>query len=133
VIRNVLVVALGGAIGAVARWAVGVWFPDDGGFPWTTFGINVVGSFLLAALPAVGVVLTHERWPLFLGTGVLGGFTTLSTYAEQSRALVADGSPWVAFGYLAGTLGACLVGVVLADRLSTVTAREEFAADEGDE
>jgi len=133
VIRNVAAVALGGAIGAVLRWALGEWFPDGTGFPWTTFAINVGGSFLLAALPAVGAVLTHERWPLFLGTGVLGGFTTLSTYAEQSRRLVADGSPWLAFGYLAGTLVTCLLGVLLAQQLSSPAAQEQFEADEGDE
>lgn len=132
-IRNVVAVALGGAIGAVARWALGEWFPDGGGFPWTTFMINVVGSFLLALLPAAAVVLAHPRWPVFLGTGVLGGFTTLSTYAEQGRSMIADGSPWLAFLYLAGTLLACLVAVMVAQRFSTPAAQQEFEDDEGDE
>jgi CrcB protein len=133
VIRNLAVVALGGAIGAVARWSLGQWLPDGSGFPWTTFAINVVGSFLLAMLPAIGAVLRHERWPLFLGTGVLGGFTTLSTYAVQGRGLFADGSPWLAFGYLAGTLVACLAAVLIAQQFVSVAAQQEFEADEGDE
>jgi CrcB protein len=133
VIRNLAVVALGGAIGAVARWSLGQWLPDGSGFPWTTFAINVVGSFLLAMLPAIGAVLRHERWPLFLGTGVLGGFTTLSTYAVQGRGLLAEGSPWLAFGYLAGTLVACLAAVLIAQQFVSVAAQQEFEADEGDE
>ena len=132
-IRNVLAVALGGAIGAVLRWSLGQWVPDGSGFPWTTFGINVGGSFLLALLPAATVVLRHERWPLFLGTGVLGGFTTLSTYAVQGRGLLDDGSPWLAFGYLAGTLAACLAGVLLAQQFVSIQSQQEFEADEGDE
>jgi len=133
VIRNVAAVALGGALGALVRWTLGEWFPDGGGFPWTTFAINVSGSFLLALLPAAAVVLTHPRWPLFLGTGVLGGFTTLSTYAEQGRALADSGSRWLAFGYLASTLLACLLAVHLAQRFSSPAAQREFETDEGDE
>jgi CrcB protein len=132
-IRNVVAVALGGAIGAVARWALGEWLPDGSGFPWTTFAINVSGSFLLALLPAAAVVLAHPRWPVFLGTGVLGGFTTLSSYAEQGRSLVADGRPWLAFLYLAGTLVACLLAVLLAQQFSSAAAQQEFEDDEGDE
>lgn len=131
--RNLAAVAVGGALGAVLRWALGQWFPDAGGFPWTTFAINVSGSFLLALLPAAAAVLAHPRWPLFLGTGVLGGFTTLSTYAEQGRALADSGSPWLAFAYLAGTLAACLLAVVAGQRFSSRAAQQEFEADEGDE
>lgn len=132
-ILNVVFVALGGAIGAVLRWLLGEWVPDGPGFPWTTLGINVSGSFLLALLPAVGAVLAHDRWPLFLGTGLLGGFTTLSTYAEQARRLLADGSPWLAFAYLAGTLAACLAAVLLAQRWVSPAAQASFEAHEGDE
>jgi len=129
------VVAVGGALGACARYGLSLAFPDpaDGtGFPWTVFAINVVGCLLLATLPAVPAVRRRVLLPPLLGTGVLGGFTTLSTYAEQSRALLAAGNAGLAAAYVVGTLAACLLAVALADRLSTLAARTEFDLEEGD-
>ena len=116
--RLLLAVAVGGAAGALLRWSFGEAVPDGRGFPWTTLAINVVGSFVLAVLPAL--VRTSRR-PLLtsaLGPGLLGGFTTLSAYAEQARALVAEGDLAVAGAYVIGTLGACLVAVLLGGRLA---------------
>jgi CrcB protein len=129
------VVALGGAVGACARYGLSATFPDptDGsGFPWTVFAINVVGCTLLAALPAVPAVRRRVLLPPLLGTGVLGGFTTLSTYADQSRALLAAGNTGLAAAYVLGTLAACLLAVALADRFSTLASRTEFDLEEGD-
>ena len=126
-------VALGGMLGALARWALGELFPDGGGFPWTTLGINVAGSFLLALLPALGMVRQHLWLVLLLGPGMLGGFTTLSAYAEQARSLLAEQRPWLAAGYLLGTLLACLLAVAMADRLSSPQERREFDDEEGNE
>jgi CrcB protein len=126
-------VALGGAIGALARHGLSVAFPDPtSGFPWTIFGVNVAGCFLLALLPASGFVRRHPHLPPLLGTGVLGGFTTLSTYAEQTRALVRSGHSATAALYVVGTLGACLLAVAVADRFSDRIGRAEFLAEEGD-
>ena len=127
------VVALGGALGASARHGLSEAFPDTGSsFPWTTFAINVVGSFLLAVLPALSVVRRKHLLPPLLGTGLLGGFTTLSTYSLQARDLIARGATGLAGVYVVGTLAACLVAVAAADRFSTVVARQEFEDDEGD-
>jgi CrcB protein len=126
-------VAAGGALGAVARWALGEAFPDGSGFPWTTFGINVAGSFALALLPAVAAVRRHRTLALALGPGVLGGFTTLSTYAEQSRSLLADGRGLLAASYVLGTLAVCLAAVAVAHRLSSPLAQREFEDEEGNE
>ncbi len=127
------VVALGGAVGALLRYGLSEAFPDPaGGFPWTIFAVNVVGCFLLALLPAFPAVRRRAHLPPLLGTGVLGGFTTLSTYAEQSRALVHAGHDLLAAGYVVGTLAACLLAVAVADRFSTVLSRLEFLAEEGD-
>ena len=126
-------VAAGGLLGALLRFELGVLVPDGDGFPWTTFAINVSGSFLLAALPALGAVRRSSWLPVFLGTGVLGGYTTLSTYAEQGRALLADGRAALALAYLVGTLLTCVAAVLLAHRLSSPAAQREFEHEEGNE
>lgn len=129
--RLLLAVAVGGALGALGRWGLGTLLPDGSGFPWTTFAVNVAGCFLLALLPAADVVRRHILLPPLLGTGALGGFTTLSTYAEQGRGLLAGGQEWLALTYLAGTLVACVAAVLLADLLSTPAEQQEFATEEG--
>lgn len=128
-----ILVGVGGAVGASARYALGNLFAYDAtGFPWTTFAINVTGSFLLAGLPALSVVRRSHFLPPLLGTGVLGGFTTLSAYSEEARALVAAGAVGTATAYVVGSLVACLVAVALADRLSRPSDRAEFEDEEGD-
>ena len=126
-------VAVGGAIGSCARVAVGEGFAGvDAGFPWTTLGINVVGCALLALLPALAVVREHHLLAPMLGTGVLGGFTTLSAWSADTHDLLERGRPGLAMGYALGTLLACLLVVALVDRLSTPAQRADFDADEGD-
>jgi len=117
----VTAVALGGALGAVARWALAEALPHGPDrFPWSTFLTNAAGCFLIGVL----MVLVVERWshrPLgrpFLGTGVLGGFTTFSTYAVDTRALLAAGRPGVAASYLLGSLAVGLLAVVAGLRLT---------------
>lgn len=108
-------IAVGGAVGAVARHLVGeAWPSAPGAFPWGTFLINVSGSLLIGVLMAVlGRLSVH---PLlvrpFLGVGVLGGFTTFSTYAVQSHDLVRSGHPVIALVYLGGTVLSALLAVV---------------------
>jgi CrcB protein len=126
-------VSCGGAVGGALRWWLGDVVPDGEGFPWTTFAVNVSGALLLAVLPAVSAVRTRPVLTVALGPGVLGGYTTLSTYAEQGRALIADGRPGLAATYLLGTLAVCLVAVTLAGRLSSRPAQQEFADEEGNE
>jgi fluoride exporter len=114
-------VATGGALGALARWGVAEALPHDADrFPWSTFAVNVVGCFLIGVV----MVLVVERWshrPLarpFLGTGVLGGFTTFSTYAVDTRGLLAAGQPAVAAAYVLGTLVLGLLAVGAALRIT---------------
>jgi len=116
--RLVAAVAVGGAIGALARWGLAEAFPNDiEAFPWTVFAINVAGSFVLALLPACAAVRRHRLLAVGLGPGVLGGFTTLSAYSEEARALLDHGRTATAGLYLVGTLAACLVAVAVADRI----------------
>jgi len=108
-------VAAGGAAGATLRYALGEWFPAEAGaFPWTTFAINVVGSFLLALLLSRG---PRPEIQALVGPGLLGGFTTLSAYSEQTRQLLDLGHPGLALLYLVGTLAACVLAVGLARRV----------------
>jgi fluoride exporter len=127
-----LAVALGGAVGAVLRWALGDAVPDGAGFPWTTFVINVTGSLVLAWLPAFDALRRRQLLAAALGPGLLGGYTTLSAYSEQTRVLLADGQTATALLYVLGTLAACLVAVAAVSRLYPPAAGDEFAAEGGD-
>ena len=111
-----MAVAVGGAVGALVRAGLQDLLPTGDGFPWTTLGINVVGSALLALLTTLVAVRSRPVLAVALGPGVLGGFTTLSAYAGEARALTADGHPLLAGAYVVGTLAACLLAVALVLR-----------------
>ena len=127
-----LAVALGGAVGAVLRYLLGDAVPDGSGFPWNTFGINVSGSLVLAWLPWSATVRHRPTLAAGLGPGLLGGWTTLSAYAEQSRVLLDGGQTATAVAYLIGTLAACLAAVALVSSLYAPSAGDEFEAEGGD-
>jgi fluoride exporter len=110
------VIALGGGLGALARYGLTQLFPiQPGRFPWATFVTNVLGCLLIGVL----MVLVIEVWAAhrlvrpFLGVGVLGGFTTFSTYAVEIRDLLRPGTVGLAFAYLAGTLLAAMFAVLV--------------------
>jgi len=124
--RVLAVIACGGAVGAVARWAVARALPHDASqFPWSTFLVNVVGCLAIGVV----LVLVVERWshrPLarpFLATGVLGGFTTFSTYAVDARGLLASGETALALVYLLGSVVVGLLAVVVGMRLTERVVR----------
>jgi CrcB protein len=100
-LASVAAVSAGGAAGAVARYLVA----PLGGWPWGTLLVNIAGCALIGVL----MVLAVDRWPdvrllrPLLGTGVLGGFTTFSTYAVDVEQLVREGRVAVAVGYLLAT------------------------------
>jgi CrcB protein len=106
--RSVLgVIAAGGALGSAMRWALATTWPQaPSGLPWATLTANVTGAFALGALVAVVTM----RWPTsryrrpFWGVGVLGGYTTFSTYALEVHLLALGGQPGVAAAYALGTL-----------------------------
>lgn len=128
-----LAASAGGVLGALARWAIGEWFPVSDGFPTTVFWINVVGSALLATLPAIAVVRRTPWLAVFLGTGVLGGFTTMSTASEQTVVLLEHDRAGTALAYAGGTLLVALLAVWLVDRWTTPADRELLELDEADE
>lgn len=117
-------VSAGGVLGALARWGAGLaWPTPPPELPWTTLSINVGGCLLIGVL--VATVQRRPRHPLlrpFLGTGVLGGFTTFSGYAVDAVALVQHGRFGYAAVYLVVTLLAAVaatwVGLALTSRLA---------------
>lgn len=107
-------VAAGGMVGAPARYELALALPSRSGtFPLSTFVINVTGSFVLGAL----VTLIIEKWPPteylrpFAATGVLGAYTTWSTFMVDTDLLLKAGHALVAAGYVAATLSAGLAAV----------------------
>jgi CrcB protein len=106
------VIAAGGAIGATVRYAIALaWPAGAGGFPAAILAINILGCALIGVL----MVLITDVWSSqrllrpFLGTGVLGGFTTFSTYAVDIQRLAAGAHLDIALLYLAVTpIGALL-------------------------
>jgi CrcB protein len=120
------VVSLGGAVGAVARYGLSVGMPHrPGTFPWATFVTNVTGCLLMGVL----MVLITEVWAAhrllrpFLGTGVLGGYTTFSTYAVDVQQLVDAGRARTGLLYLVGTLVAALAAVYAGIAVTRLLAR----------
>ena len=128
-----LAASAGGILGALARWALTDSFPVGRGFPTTVFWINVAGSALLAALPALAVVRRTPWLGVFLGTGVLGGFTTMSAASEETVVLLEHDRTGTALVYAGGTLIAALAAVWLVDRWTTPAARDLLERDEADE
>lgn len=107
-------IALGGMIGATARFKLAAAIPaGPGHFPWGTFCANVSGSFVLA----FSLIVLLERFPPtrylrpFLATGILGAYTTMSTYLVETALLIKDRH--VATGLLYG-IGSLVAGVLLA-------------------
>jgi CrcB protein len=118
------VVAAGGALGSLGRWGVAELLPPaPRRFPVATFAVNVTGCLLIGVL----LVLVLDVWPPrrllrpFLAVGVLGGFTTFSAYAAESRALLADGVAPLGVAYLLGSLLAGLAAVWVGVTLTRVT------------
>ncbi|MZD05568.1 fluoride efflux transporter CrcB [Streptomyces sp. SID5785] len=117
----IAVVAAGGALGAVARYgAAQIWPTASGTFPWTTLVVNVTGCAVIGVFMAVLTDLwaAHRLVRPFFGTGVLGGFTTFSTYAVDIRQLTDAGAARTALGYLALTAVAALAAVWTASHLT---------------
>ncbi|WP_045277590.1 fluoride efflux transporter FluC [Microbacterium oxydans] len=119
-LRRILLVALGGTIGTAGRLALGLLLPEHGGFPIAVLLANIVGAFLIGVLAArpfgrLGDAAAAEV-RLLLGTGMLGGFTTYSSFMTGTLALWAD-APVVAAAYALGSLVLGLGAAALGLRL----------------
>lgn len=117
-------VAAGGLLGSLGRYAVGLALPHAAGsFAWSTFLVNVTGSLAMGVLVVwvLSMAQPHPWLRPFLGVGLLGGWTTFSSYALDIHAMVQAGHGRVAAAYLVGSLVAGLVavavGISLGERL----------------
>lgn len=116
--------AAGGSVGAILRYAVAGWIQTRGSgmFPWGTLAVNVVGclamGLLAQSLVRGGLVSAEVRIALLVG--VLGAFTTFSTFSYEALRLGADGQWGLLAGNVLGTNAACLLAVWIGDRLASV-------------
>ena len=115
--RSLLIVALGGALGAAARYTFGGWVAGrtGDGFPWGTMVVNVSGAFLIGLVLALSLdrAMIGADWRLFLTTGILGGYTTFSTLSFETVALMEKGSWALATANMLGSAAAGVIAVVV--------------------
>lgn len=126
--QSVLAVLVGGGIGSVIRYLVTFAITQrlGPGFPWWTFIINITGSLVIGIVAEVTQTRTFGGAPLlrvFLMTGVLGGYTTFSSFSYETLTLIGDRAQFLALAYAAGSvvLGivAAFAGVALVRAFST--------------
>ncbi|HTW67768.1 MAG TPA: fluoride efflux transporter CrcB [Bryobacteraceae bacterium] len=116
------VVMAGAGLGGLARYTAGTWIMAKygGRFPLGTFLINVSGAFFIGLLMTL---LTerwqpHPNWRLFLVVGVLGGYTTFSSFEYETYQAVRDGARWIGLLYLTGSVIVGYFGVWLGALLA---------------
>jgi CrcB protein len=124
--NKLLLVAAGGAVGSVARYLVGVGAlrAFGSGWPYGTFTVNVVGGFLMGCLASW---LAHrgaapsEPWRVLLGVGVMGGFTTFSSFSLETALMIQKRAYLQAFSYSAASVllsvAALFAGLLIARRI----------------
>ena len=116
------VVLAGAGLGGLARYVAGTWIMAKygGRFPLGTFIINVTGSFLIGVLMMLFTerLQPHPNWRLFLVVGVLGGYTTFSSFEYETLQAVRDGTSWLAALYVLASVGVGYLGVWLGALLA---------------
>jgi CrcB protein len=123
-VKQYLLVACGAALGGVARYLVGSYIAasQTGRFPVGTLVVNVTGCFLIGMLmPVLG--RTDPAWRLFLVVGVLGGYTTFSTFGYETWIAARDGSPAISVLNAASSIVAGLVAVQVGYLIANVFMR----------
>ena len=119
---KVLLVFVGGGVGAVARYGLGAALTRPGAtWPWGTFTANVVGGILMGVLAGWLAQNGGDRWRLLLGVGVLGGFTTFSAYSLETALMIERRAYAEAAAYSLGSLVlsvvALIAGLMIARRV----------------
>ncbi len=130
--RLALLIAAGGAVGASLRWLVGREWPVRAGeFPWSTLAVNLAGCIAIGVLMVLldEVLAGRVNVRPLVGVGLLGGFTTFSTFAVETRALIAN-YPALAASYFVATPILAVVGAIVGASLasSVLQARTALAS-----
>lgn len=115
-------VLAGAGLGGLARYVAGTWVMAKygGRFPLGTFVINVSGSFLIGVLMTLFTerLSPHPNWRLFLVVGILGGYTTFSSFEYEAYQAVRDGARWMGMLYVTGSVLVGYLGVWLGALLT---------------
>ena len=116
------VVLAGAGIGGLSRYVAGTWIMAKygGRFPLGTFVINITGSLLIGVLMTLLTerLQPHPNWRLFLVVGILGGYTTFSSFEYELYQAVRDGARWMGMLYLTGSVVLGYLGVWLGALLA---------------
>lgn len=121
-IRNILLVGLGGGIGSIARYLMQRWtyaiYPHH--FPWGTLAVNIVGCFLIGLFWGISFRSfdSNEQWKMFLMVGLCGGFTTFSAFTLEGVGLIKEHRLALFFLYVAASVVIGLLATFLGMRLT---------------
>ena len=125
-LAKILSIALGASLGANLRYFLTIWAARKWGaeFPYGTLIINVVGSFGIGVILTLGTtrIALTESTRLFLVTGLLGGFTTFSTFSFESLELATSGRPAAALFYVGSSVGLGLVAAAAGVAVARIGA-----------
>ena len=100
-LKNLLLVGLGGSIGSMARYATSLLIRSKS-FPFATLSVNVIGSFIIGLVFALSIkeAALSNNWKLFLATGICGGFTTFSAFSVENMELLQNSKNGMALTYI---------------------------------
>ncbi len=117
-LKNFLLVGLGGAIGSMLRYGTYLLFPVKD-FPLATLLVNITGSFIIGVVIAMGIKDESflNNWKLFLATGICGGFTTFSAFSAENIALLQHGKITLALVYIVASIAAGITAAWLGFKL----------------
>ncbi|HEX4877698.1 MAG TPA: fluoride efflux transporter CrcB [Chitinophagaceae bacterium] len=121
-IKNILLVGLGGGAGSILRYLCQRWFAAvySHSFPWGTFAVNITGCFLIGIIWGITFRTfdSNEHWKLFLMTGICGGFTTFSAFTLEGIGLLRENKTGLFFLYVAGSVIAGLALTLIGMKLT---------------
>lgn len=117
-LKNFLIVGLGGAIGSMLRYGTYLLFPVKD-FPLATLTVNIIGSFIIGLVIALGIKDESflNNWKLFLATGICGGFTTFSAFSAENIAMLQNGKITSALLYISASIVAGIIAAWLGFKL----------------